>query len=68
METGGERERAGRGVQPDGSLQTGDIQQDCKFRQHTSAEVWLGLFKRSLLLLITPVDVIVCINNVRESV
>ena len=44
----------GRGVQPDESLRTGDLQRDCKFNLHTSEEVWLSLFERSLLFLITP--------------
>lgn len=61
------RER-GRGARLDVSLQTGDIQQDCKSNQRMSKEVWLSLFERSLLLLITPVDVIIRINNVWKSV
>ena len=28
-----------------------------------SEEVWFSLYERSLLLPITPVDVIICINN-----
>lgn len=68
METDGEREKGGRGAQLDVSLWTGDIQQDCKSNQCTSEEVWLSLFERSLLFLITPVDVIICINNVWKSV
>lgn len=56
----GRRGRRGRGVQLDESLRIGDIQPDCKFNQ----EVWLSLFERSLM---TPVDAIICINNVWKS-
>lgn len=61
MERGGS---GGRGVRLDESLRAEDIQQDCKFYLHTSGAARLSLVKRSVLLLITQVDVIISINNV----